>query len=156
VKQTRRSRSLAVRELDQFVVVVTVRTPLSDAEWDEYVQLYRSAKTRTKRVLMHCAAAPNAAQRGRLRNAEGRAPCLEAVIAVTRDARTAAIAMNWFNPRMRLFGHSELESALDYLGAAGGDRELLHRTLDELEKELTAPPPKSVPELTPDAALESR
>ncbi|WP_394822812.1 hypothetical protein [Pendulispora albinea] len=148
MKQTRRIRSMAVRELEQYIVVVTVRTP-TNADWDQYLEIYRSAETRAKRVLVHCSAPPNAAQRVRLRDAEGRTPCLKAVIATTREARIAAIAINWFNPRMRIFGRNEVEAALDYIGAFDADRKLLHRTLDEmhdqLQKELTKPAPKLSP-----------
>ncbi|WP_394841403.1 hypothetical protein LZC95_30555 [Pendulispora brunnea] len=129
---------MAIRELDRFLVVVTIRTP-NDAEWDRYLQLYESPETRAKRVLVYASASPSASQRLRLRVAEGEYPPRKAVLACTKEARVAAVAASWFNSQLRLFSAADIDPALDFIGAAGSERTQLRRTLDDLRRELSMP-----------------
>jgi len=132
------SRSMAIRELDRFLVLVTIRTP-SDAEWERYLQLYEFPETRAKRVLVYASASPTASQRMRLRAAEGEYPPRKAVMACTKEARVAAVAASWFNSQLRLFSAADVDPALDYIGAIGSERTLVLRTLDDLRRELSMP-----------------
>ncbi|WP_394830706.1 hypothetical protein LVJ94_29780 [Pendulispora rubella] len=129
---------MAIRELDRFIVVVTIRTP-SDAEWDRYLQLYEFPEARAKRVLVFASASPSASQRMRLRAAEGEYPPRKAVLACTKEARVAGVAASWFNSQLRLFSATDIEPALDYIGASSSERSQLRRTLDDLRRELSMP-----------------
>jgi hypothetical protein len=126
---------MAAKAVGNFCVFVHTDAAPTDEQWDQVLDFYRgAADPSTFRTLVFTeGAAPNAAQRARLKTATRGAKIPIAVLTSSAVARAAGIAIGWFNPLFRAFGPEELERALDHLDAQGLDRELLKLTLEELK-----------------------
>jgi hypothetical protein len=123
------------RQHGRFNVAVHSDAPPPDDEWDKVLELYRNQ--RSLRVLVYTQnGAPTAAQRVRLNAVLKGREFVVAVLTSSPLARAAGAALRWFRPEIRIFNPSELEAALDYLGATATERAELPRLLDELKARL--------------------
>ena len=127
---------MAAKVVGNYCLFVHTDAPPTDEEWSLVLEFYRGvADLGALRTLVFTeGAAPNAAQRARLKTATHGAKIPIAVLTSSTIARGAGIAIGWFNPLFRVFAPDEIERAMDHLDAANGDRELLKRTLGELKE----------------------
>jgi hypothetical protein len=123
-----------VRE-GRFLVFENTEQDPSDEDWEQAMVLYEEIceEEAAPGALIHTAgAAPNAAQRARLKEVtQGRAIRM-AVLTASPITRTVGVAIRWFNPNFRMFAPNELERALDHLEANEEERTRLRAALGEL------------------------
>ena len=125
-------KSFVWREQGRFNVAVHSDAAPADEDWDAVLDRYRVQ--RSLRVLVYTQnGAPTAAQRVRLNAVLKGKEAVVAVLTSSALARAAGAALRWFRPEIRIFAPSELEAALDYIGATGSERVELARTLNELK-----------------------
>lgn len=137
-------RSFVARRLDDVIVYVHDERSPTDEEWEQALSHYREAPdpTLVRALVLTAGGAPNAKQRSRLNQVAGTS-CAIAVLTPSPIARAAGVAVAWFNPRVRIFGRSEVEEALDHLAVSSERRPVLRRLLAELERELGRPAARS-------------
>ena len=128
-------KAFAWRQYGRFNVAVHADTAPADEDWDAVLNHYRTE--RTVRVLVFTQnGAPTAAQRVRLNAVLKGREAAVAVLTSSALARAAGVALRWFRPEIRIFAPAEIDAALDYLGAVGGERAELARVLEELKGKL--------------------
>jgi hypothetical protein len=131
--------TVAFRAYATFLVVVHNALPPAADEWNQVIAVYRDhPNVASLRVLVYTdGGSPNVAQRSDLTAAITNRNMLTAVVSSSVLARAAGIAISWLVPNLRMFNPTELESALDYLGATGGDRRILREIVDQLRRDLS-------------------
>ncbi len=135
MSKTTVSTSMAAKAVGNYCVFVHTDASPTDEQWNQALQFYRDvADLGALRTLVFTeGAAPNAAQRARLKAVTRGAKMPIAVLTSSAIARGAGVAIGWFNPLFRVFAPDEIDRALDHLDAVGLDRELLKLTLEELK-----------------------
>ena len=137
---TEQGKVFVWRNYGRFNVAAHGDAPPPDDEWDTVLDHYRNQSS--VRVLVHTEnGAPTAAQRVRLNSVLKGRDMAVAVLTASPLARAAGMALRWFRPEIRLFAPTELEAALDYLGASGGERVELARTLEDLKGRISGSRP---------------
>jgi hypothetical protein len=130
------SKSLVWRQLGRFSVAAHSDAPPTDDDWNTVLEEYRSTPGALRVLVYTEGGAPNPMQRVRLTTVLKGRDVAVAVLTHSVLVRAAGMALRWFRPELRLFAPSELDAALDYLGASGVERGELVRTLDELRGKL--------------------
>jgi hypothetical protein len=132
---TVQGKAFVWRQQGRFNVAAHTTEAPPDDQWDALLDFYRGQ--RTLRILVYTeSGAPTAAQRVRLNAVLKGREALVAVLTSSALARAAGAALRWFRPEIRIFDPSDIDAALDYLGATGSERGELARTLDELKGKL--------------------
>jgi hypothetical protein len=140
-------KSLAYKFFKQrILILVHTKDSPSDAEWGEYLQNAKHWRDRIEGFLVVTeGGGPNTLQRGEMNDvleAEKRGG-KTAVVTLSRIARGIVTALSWFNPGIKAFSTIHIPAALDYLGVAKADHDLLISELKRLKSELgivDAPP----------------
>ena len=126
-----------LERIRDYVLIVQSADSASDEEWAEIVAFQTVIPADRARVLVWTDGGyPTARQRTVLNAALNGGQPRTVVLTASRLARSIGIAISWFNPQVRLYSPSEIESAIDHLGALGADRQLLKDTLADLRSEL--------------------
>lgn len=123
---------------DLVVCAHNTETP-SNAEWDEFLEIFRHARSISElRILVFTdGAAPNTMQRASLTKAlDGKQPRI-AVLSGSRVVRGVATAISWFNPNIDVFPPENVTAALDHLRIVGSDRSTATDLAGELRRQLS-------------------
>jgi hypothetical protein len=133
-------KALVWRNRARFMVVVHGEQTASDAEWAAMLDDFLSEPSGA-RVLVYAggSGAPNVQQRVRLTGVLRQRRGLVAVLTRSPLVRAVGLALRVFRPEISVFALTDVEGALDYLGAAPNERAELLRTLTELKAELGLP-----------------
>ena len=132
------ARSVVARIVGQVFVCAHSPEAPRDDEWDRMLAHYRNAPNYSAlRILVHTDGGnPNPAQRSRLIAAFLGRSVPVAVVTLSETARSASVAVRWFQPLLRLFEPTDFEGALTYLEIEGNERLEVRRALVELRAEL--------------------
>jgi hypothetical protein len=119
------------------VVVHTADAPMR-SEWDQYVRdLMGPPRAAQQRVLVRTyGGVPDGAQRKQLTDALDHNEQLAAILTHKMLARTAATAISWFIPGLKVFGITGFDAACEHLRLSADERERCRRALGDLEHEL--------------------
>ncbi len=134
-----RRKTVAVRTCGDFLVVVHGRLPPSTREWNDVIATYRAhPNVGVVRVLVYSdGGSPNAAQRADLTSAITNRSLLTSVVTSSVLARAAGTAIAWLLPGLRIFSPSDLDKALEHIGAGSTDRRLLRDAVDQLRRDVS-------------------
>jgi hypothetical protein len=127
-----------VRVSGRFIVFVHGIENPSDEDWNGAMRLLGGLLEHPNPgcLVFTLGAAPNAAQRARLKQVTGDRTLRIALLTPSSTARTVGVAIRWFNPEFRAFEPNALDAALDHLGASADERRRVRQLLGELKGEL--------------------
>lgn len=130
------NRSFASRTVGNYMVFVHGTLAPSPSEWSSVIDSLRahSSLSALKILVFTEGGAPNAAQRADLTAVLANKKLPIAVLTTSVIARAAGTALTWLNPGFRVFGPSDFDKALDYLGASGAERRSLRDAVEELKR----------------------
>lgn len=133
-----RPTTVATKICGKFVVVVHNALPPLSVEWNNVIDVYRSYPGgEALNVLVYTdGGSPTAAQRADLTSAMAHRKMQVSVVTQSVLARAAGTAIAWLVPGLRIFSPTDIEKALDHIGAAGVDRRILKDTVDQLRRDL--------------------
>lgn len=136
------------RRMGRLTVTVHTASVPADDEWAAYIAQVRDhLPLETQRGLVVSAGgSPNGAQRKMMIEQLDGAKVPIAILTNSLLMRSAATAVSWFNPQLKVFGPDDLERALSYLDLTSWERSETLRTVAEFQNKLqlyVANPPRA-------------
>lgn len=119
------------------LTVHTERVP-SEEEWTQYISQVRDHMPleEQRALVVSAGGGPNGTQRKAMVTALEGAKVPVAILSNSLLMRSAATAVSWFNPQLKVFGPNDLEPAIDYLGLTPWERTETRNTLVEFQATL--------------------
>lgn len=131
-------RTMIWRRLGRLTVTVHTQEVPADDEWAKYVsEAHDHLPLEAQRGLVVSAGGgPNGRQRRMMVEALDGAKVPFAILTNSLLMRSAATAVSWFNPYLKVYGPDDLEQAIAYLGLTAWERTEALRLVAAFESEL--------------------
>jgi hypothetical protein len=140
-------KTMAMAVVGRVVVNVHSTEPPAEEEWNAFVTML-GARVREDRnvrnLVITAGGAPNSAQRSKVNAFVEVQPRLCSVIADSPLVRGAVIALNWFNPSIKVFSPGQTDQAFKHLDLSPHEVKEVLATVARLKAELHASNAKAV------------
>lgn len=126
------------RRMGRFTLTVHTERVPSDEEWAQYISQVRDHMPleEQRALVVSAGGSPSGMQRKAMVTALNGAKVPVAILTNSILMRSAATAVSWFNPQLKVFGPSDLEPAIDYLQLTPWERTETRNTLAEFQEKL--------------------
>lgn len=139
-------RSAAFRIVRHVIVAGHTAAMPSDEEWEQYLETLAQACKRhgdpssLRRLVLSDGGGPSSAQRAALVKAAERIPGAArmpgAVVSSSTFVRGIVTALNWSSRNLTMFGPTEVDRAIAFLGIDGATMGEIRRELPRIEEEI--------------------